>query len=529
MTQGQHTQGRRSFRLLPYFSVASVLLFCLVIVFLGLFYGRVTRTNLVRLREQNNIALTQTFANSIWARFAPFVTASPALSSAQLRTHPTTVALRQSVLSLMQGLAVVKVKIYNLDGLTVFSTQASQIGEDKRTNAGFRSARSGQVASELTHRDTFSAFEQTIENRDVLSSYLPIQPGGPTGPVEGVYEIYADVTPLLEDIQRMQRRVILEVTLVLVLLYLFLFFLVRHADQIIRRQQAELHAEITARKEAEALIRQHNATLEETVRVRTAAFERAKDQAEAANQAKSEFLANMSHELRTPLQSILSFATLGVEKVATATHEKLCRYFAQIDQSGQVLLALLNNLLDLAKLDIGKMTFTFEPIDLRVLLSQVVDEFHSLKAKQRLRIHTDLPESAADLLLDHQAIKQVVRNLLSNAIKYSAQDGTIVLCMQQEERSMVVTVRDDGPGIPDEELETVFDKFTQSSRTKTGAGGTGLGLAICREIVRAHGGHIWAENGQDGGAVFAFALSLQGPDEAGDVPAYAGAGAHAET
>src|SRR3972149_4856989 len=105
----------------------------------------------------------------------------------------------------MQGLSVIKVKIYNLEGMTVFSTQESQIGEDKSENAGFLAALNGGFASELTHRDTFSAFEGEIEDRDVISSYVPIQRGDAS--VEGVFEIYDDVTPLLENISIAQRNI----------------------------------------------------------------------------------------------------------------------------------------------------------------------------------------------------------------------------------------------------------------------------------------------------------------------------------
>src|SRR5712691_1776863 len=242
------SKRRRRFRLLRYFSTASAIMLCLVIVMLGMFYGRTARTYLITLGEQNNVALTQAFANSIWPQFEPFLTSALGLSTEQLREHPHTERLRRAIFALMEELSVVKVKVYTLDGRTVFSTQASQIGEDKSTNAGFRAAQSGQVASELTHRDTFSAFEQTIENRDVLSSYLPIRRGGPAHSIEGVFEVYTDVTPLLWNIQRTQRYVVLGVTAVLTVFYALLFGIMRHADRIIQRQHTALEVEITARE-----------------------------------------------------------------------------------------------------------------------------------------------------------------------------------------------------------------------------------------------------------------------------------------
>jgi PAS domain S-box-containing protein len=163
--------------------------------------------------------------------------------------------MREAVLAQMAGLSVVKVKVYDLDGLTVFSTEEAQIGQSKRDNAGFLSARDGVVATELTHRDTFSAFEQTIENRDVISSYVPIQPNGPGTPVEGVFEIYDDVTPLLDHIEQTQRNVIVGVVVVLAVLYGILYAIVRHGERIIQQQVAEREQAEKARHESEARLK----------------------------------------------------------------------------------------------------------------------------------------------------------------------------------------------------------------------------------------------------------------------------------
>ncbi|MDH3600643.1 MAG: HAMP domain-containing histidine kinase [Candidatus Tectomicrobia bacterium] len=415
----------------------------------------------------------------------------------------------------MQKLLVVKVKIYTLDGRTVFSTQASQVGQDKSTNAGFLSARAGQVASELTHRDTFSAFEQTIEDRDVLSSYLPIQRGASTSPIEGVFEIYTDVTPLLLRIERRQRTMVVGVILGLSLLYAILYVIVRRADSTITSQHTELASEILARRQAEETVRQHNANLEMAVQQRTAQLEVAKEAAEASSRAKSEFLGNMSHELRTPLHSILSFGDLGLDKVETAPTTKLKRYFEQIVGSGQTLIALVDDMLDLSKMDAGKMEFTFEMSDLRELLATVADEFSSLVAARHITITLSPTDPCTEVVLDRVKIQQVMRNLLSNAVKFTPDGSTIELRLDVEPGAVKVQVSDQGPGIPETEVEMIFDKFAQSSRTKTGAGGTGLGLAICRELVAAHNGTIWAENTAEGGALVTFMLPRHQPEAIG--------------
>ena len=236
----------------------------------------------------------------------------------------------------------------------------------------------------------------------------------------------------------------------------------------------------------------------------------AKESADLANAAKSEFLANMSHELRTPLHGILSFANIGIDKHSTATREKLVTYFERIRRSGGTLLTLLNDLLDLAKLEAGKTVFDCEPVDLALVTESVVEEFSSRLAEKELVLETARPEVEAIAFADPNRIKQVVRNLLSNAVRFSPVAGRINCIVSRRDETVRVSVQDNGPGIRPDELELVFRKFVQSSTTKTGAGGTGLGLAICREIVDAHGGTIRAENNSAGGAIFSFELPLSG-------------------
>jgi len=244
-SEKQAADKKKPFQLLRYFAITSLVAFVLVAVSLVLFYRQIAVNNLMEIGESKNVALTQTFSNVLWPEFAPFLSSAADLSAEAVRAAPETARLRQAVLQQMQGLSVIKVKIYNRKGLTVFSTDASQIGENKSDDAGFIGALNGTLASELTHRDTFSAFEGEIENRDVISSYVPIRQADSA--VQGVFEVYDDVTPLLENISIAQRNVAIGVTVILALLYAILFLLVRRADNLIRQQfieQQQSEAEI---------------------------------------------------------------------------------------------------------------------------------------------------------------------------------------------------------------------------------------------------------------------------------------------
>ncbi len=244
-----------------------------------------------------------------------------------------------------------------------------------------------------------------------------------------------------------------------------------------------------------------------------------REKAELSNRAKSEFLANMSHELRTPMHAILGFSSLGSSKVEIASNEKIASYFSRINESGQRLLGLLNDLLDLSKLEAGRMNFEFSENDLQTTIAGVVDELRPLFRDRLLTIDIEPANVNTIAIYDDEKISQVVRNLLSNAIKFSPEGRSIMIHFSRaklpsndsattaEIDAISVSIWDQGTGIPEDELETVFDEFVQSSKTEHGAGGTGLGLSISKEIIKQHGGIIKAGNAVgDGGAIFTFSL-----------------------
>ncbi|MCX7086586.1 MAG: PAS domain S-box protein [Methylococcales bacterium] len=278
--------------------------------------------------------------------------------------------------------------------------------------------------------------------------------------------------------------------------------------------------DITERILAKIELEQHHDHLQDMVDERTVELLNAKDVAEKANQAKTLFLSNMSHELRTPIHAILSFSQLGLDK--SHASDKLHAYFDYITQSGNRLLPLVNDLLDLSKLEAGKMLFNFTEHDLRQITLVITNEISLLAAQKNIHLNTDGIPNDLVIACEVAKIDQVLGNLLANAIKFSPNGSTIKLAAsiaqlagrradedgRYKRPAVMFDVIDQGIGIPEDELEIIFDQFVQSSKTKTASGGTGLGLAICREIITGHGGTIQAFNNPDGGCRFSFILPL---------------------
>ena len=225
----------------------------------------------------------------------------------------------------------------------------------------------------------------------------------------------------------------------------------------------------------------------------------ARDAAEDASRTKTEFIANISHELRTPLQSILGFSELG--RTRGADQPRLGAMFGDIHAAGQRMLALVNDLLDVAKLESTVGSFEWHRQDVRPLVHAVAAELAPQRAARSLHLEMRLSDSPLTARVDAARLQQVVRNVLANAIRFSPAGSTLLVEGHIDpDTRLRVSVVDQGPGIPEAELESIFEAFVQSSATKDGAGGTGLGLAISRKIMQAHGGEIVATNNPGGGA-----------------------------
>ena len=268
---------------------------------------------------------------------------------------------------------------------------------------------------------------------------------------------------------------------------------------------------MTDRRLAEEQIKSLNLRLEQRTRdlaVINSELEIRNRQVEKADRLKSNFLTTMSHELRTPLNAIVGFADLLARATAGPLTQKQERFVGHVKESSRHLLALVDDILDLSKIEAGCLDLNLESVSLNVAADEVLSTLRPLACAKEIDLSTDLTVHLA-LHADRVRLKQVLYNLLSNAIKFTPTKGSVCLVARSNKSVVRISVIDTGIGIPRDEHEAIFEVFHRcQTPMQQACQGTGLGLSITRLLVEQHGGRIWVESEPDRGSQFHLTLPL---------------------
>jgi PAS domain S-box-containing protein len=233
----------------------------------------------------------------------------------------------------------------------------------------------------------------------------------------------------------------------------------------------------------------------------------AKMLAEENNRMKSEFLANMSHELRTPLTAIIGFSDILNDEMFGGLNDKQKRHVQHVNNSGRHLLDLINDILDLSKVEAGKMELKREVFSISDIMEEIRLSVYPMASKKNIDLEIINNIEAREMSADRMKFKQIMLNLLSNAIKFTPQNGKVSVVSTKNDNEITITVSDTGIGIPENMQESIFSPFTQAdSSNKREFGGTGLGLALVKQFVEMHDGKIWVESREEKGSIFTFTI-----------------------
>src|SRR3569832_1165658 len=247
---------------------------------------------------------------------------------------------------------------------------------------------------------------------------------------------------------------------------------------------------MSALEERDRQLREHNENLVALVSSRTQEVVEARDQAVLASRHKSEFLANMSHDLRTPFNAIIGYSEMVMEEMEMMGNEEVVADLRRVHNAANHLLAMINTILDVAKIEAGRMDVWLEPVDIRELLEEVADTVRVLIKKNTNQLKTELECTQRQVMMDGQKLRQIMLNLLSNAAKFTKQ-GSIAIKVISTAEALTLVVSDTGIGMTEEQQRHIFDEFRQADMSTTREyGGTGLGLSITQRLCHLLGGEI---------------------------------------
>lgn len=469
------------YRLTRNFALLALVVMALATFFLWALQQRQSDAQLSDLASRNNVALSQTVVNQLWPRYVDYIVTAARRDPAKIRGAAWTSALLADVRRLLAGTRARKIKLFDLNGYTAFSSDRSEIGDDLGNDPRFLAARAGGVVSRSQFREEMAGLGGVMRNRWVLSTFVPVRTKG-SGGVAGVVEIYSDINALHDRIAATNRDLALITAAAFAAVFAVLVAIIWYADRRIRRQHHE------------------NLRMARTVA-----------RADAASQAKSTFLANMSHELRTPLNAVIGFAEMIESAVyGPVGNPRYKEYAGDIKTAGRHLLSIINDVLDLVKVEEGQVALRVEATDLALLLTEAIKLCRPDADTAGIVIeHRNLTELPT-VLTDAGKLKQILVNLLANAIRYTPEGEVVVIeaAVDAREPLVRISVIDRGPGIPREDIPTALAPFGRLRPIDGNDGGLGLGLPLSRQFAELLDGSLRIEREGDLGTRITLELPL---------------------
>jgi|GEM_PF-1475281 len=490
----------KRFRLTRNFALLSAVVLLATAVGLSLFYRSWAVEQMEAEAEQSNVSVARLLSNSLLNWDADILARLGAYSPGELPGKSEMADLATHIGALVRHAPIIKVKIYDLDGRTLFSTDHREIGEDEDDDDGVVAAAKGVVASELVHANTMDAFEGQISDRDIISSYVPIRAnagralsvsGGASGgqgaagqgkaaDIIGVFEVYSDVTTFVAAINRFTVWLIAITVGGALVINLFLVLIVGRGDRLLQRQ--------------------HERSLE---------LARTATQADERNKAKTEFLANMSHELRTPLNAIIGFSDLMLKQTFGPLGDaRYDGYVSDIYEAGGQLLGTVDNILDLTKIELGRMELHSSDVRPADVVNDVIRSVAPFASAHEVGIRSELPDDLPVLVTDPGKLRKCLVNLMSNAVKFSPSRGTVILsCRRLEAGWCQFAVIDHGIGMSAEEIPVALSAFRQVDGSLARKfEGAGLGLPLAKALGALLGGRLEIESAAGSGTTVTITL-----------------------
>jgi signal transduction histidine kinase len=433
--------------------------------------------------ERDNAVFARVFANGASAELKDLIASSGGADAAVLRLDPTVAVLRERAEQAMRGSTVTRIDIVDRAKRTIFSTEPAAIGAVNPNEPGIAQALDGHVGSRMIEPGAGSS--DTPPAHDVVTSFAPIADPGSPAQVETVLAVSSDVTSELDELEQFHHDMMLVIWVAFAGIYLGLVWIVWRSNRAASRQHE------TNIKLAAAIAR-----------------------SEASNQSKSDFLANMSHELRTPLNAIIGFSEImKSELLGPVTVPAYRDYVGNIHDSGVHLLSIVNDILDMAKAEVGSVPFEREEIDLKDVLDQSAAMMEERAAAAGLSLTLDVPAEIGTVVSDKRRLKQILLNLLSNAIKFTPAGGKVTLTARRILDKVAIEVADTGVGIAEEDMPTALAPFGQvDSSLARKHEGTGLGLPLARKFVELLGGTFHIESRKGAGTRVGLMLSVSRPE-----------------